>query len=93
MKLTKTKLKQIIKEELNKVLSEATYPHAAVKLFDILDKVKNLNSNEDKLDLLNAELAAAQDAGDDLLAKNIQMHIDRLSGESMEPEVPESPEL
>ena len=49
--------------------------------------------DDQRLTYLNEELVNAEAAGNKLLAQNIQMYIDRLERDPMEPEVPETPEL
>ena len=100
MKLTKTKLKQIIKEEFDKVLNEdelpgwnPQYDKVEKEMTAIWNKTIEHNSNEERVGFLKRRFVDARKAGNELLAYNIYLHIQDLEGGPMEPEVPEFPEL
>ena len=99
MKLTKSKLKQIIKEEFDKVLSEDELPgwnpqyDEVEKEMTAIWKATMKRNSEERVGFLKRRLVDAQKAGNELLAYNIYLHIQDLEGGSMEPEVSEYPEL
>jgi hypothetical protein len=88
MKITKSQLRQIIKEELQGVLQEADVPKGVGRLFAGASRMDSIQDLEDIFlalqagqDLDSAVVSAVQ--GDESLAKQYKKRLGRLSDEDM----------